>query len=43
MRPHSVYQDLLGNEAWARLHPEVRQRFSIRPAGAEKILYRGVM
>lgn len=43
MRPHSVYRDLLGNDAWARLYPEVRQRFSVRPAGADKILYRGVM
>lgn len=43
MRPHSVYRDLLGNGAWARLPPEVRQRFSVRPAGADQILYRGVM
>ncbi|MGI9271950.1 MAG: DUF4166 domain-containing protein [Woeseiaceae bacterium] len=43
MRPHSVYRDLLGKDAWNRLYPEVQQRFSVRPAGADQILYRGVM
>ena len=39
----TVYRDLLGARAWARLEPEVRQRFSVKPVGAERILYSGVM
>ncbi len=39
----TVYRDLLGRRAWARLEPEVRQRFSVRPSGDERILYRGLM
>ena len=39
----TVYRDLLGAAAWSRLQPEVRQRFSVRPAGNEQIRYTGVM
>ena len=39
----TVYRDLLGVAAWSRLRPEVRQRFSVRPAGNEQINYTGVM
>jgi len=39
----TVYRDLLGAAAWARLRPEVRQRFSVRPAAHEQIRYTGVM
>lgn len=39
----TVYRDLLGARAWARLDPKIRQRFSVRPAGAERILYGGLM
>jgi len=41
--PDPVYQDLLGELAWARLKPEVRQRFSIRPAAEQCVRYVGVM
>ena len=39
----TVYRDLLGAAAWSRLRPEVRQRFSVRPAGNEQINYTGIM
>lgn len=39
----TVYRDLLGAAAWPRLRLEVRQRFSVRPAGNERIKYIGVM
>lgn len=38
-----TYRDTLGIEAWSRLRPEVRRRFSVKPGPGEKILYRGVM
>jgi hypothetical protein len=37
------YRDLLGREAFARLKPEVRQRFSVRPGRHEHIRYTGIM
>lgn len=38
-----VYRDTLGDLAWARLKPEVRQRFSVRPAAEQCVRYAGVM
>ena len=38
-----VYRDALGDLAWARLKPEVRQRFSVRPAAEQCVRYAGVM
>lgn len=37
------YREILGPLAWRRLHPRVRQRFSIKPARGAAIVYRGVM
>jgi len=37
------YRDILGEAAWARLNPEIRQRFSIRPAAGQCVRYAGVM
>ena len=39
----NVYRDSLGQRAWRRLKPEVRCRFSVRPAGNGRIRYRGIM
>ena len=36
------YESLLGHEAWARLHPEIRSRFCATHAH-KTVLYRGVM
>lgn len=38
-----VYRDILGDFAWSRLKPEVRQRFSVRPAAEQCVRYVGVM
>ena len=38
-----VYWDILGDFAWSRLKPEVRQRFSVRPAAEQCVRYVGVM
>jgi hypothetical protein len=38
-----VYRHTLGDVAWARLKPEVRQRFSVRPAAEQCVRYAGVM
>jgi hypothetical protein len=43
MRAETTYEDLLGPEAWARLHPEIRRRFSARPHGEEYTRYAGTM
>jgi len=36
------YQSLLGNEAWARLHPDIQSRFSSKNT-YRAVVYRGVM
>jgi hypothetical protein len=38
-----VYRDALGDLAWARLKPEIRQRFSVRPTAEQCVRYAGVM
>ena len=38
-----TYQKILGPEAWDRLKPEVRQRFSTKPRSGKSIRYEGVM
>jgi hypothetical protein len=43
LHPQTEYQELLGAAAWARLHPEIRERFLLRPADGESILYNGTM
>jgi hypothetical protein len=37
------YRGILGEPAWARLKPEIRQRFSIRPVAGQCVRYAGVM
>lgn len=37
----ATYQQLLGRDAWERLAPEVRRRFSARPCPGGEIRYRG--
>ena len=37
------YRDMLGELAWRRLHPEIRARFSHRPAPGATIRYVGIM
>lgn len=39
--PDGSYRELLGAEAWARLQPEIRQRFSVRPADRTGIVFQG--
>lgn len=39
----NTYRQLLGSAAWQRLGPEVRQRFSVKPAPGAAIRYRGSM
>ena len=41
--PDQSYRDALGEEAWLRLRPEIRQRFCVKPANGEEIRYAGVM
>lgn len=42
-RKDGSYREVLGPAAWARVGAEVRERFSVKPAAAEKICYAGVM
>lgn len=37
------YRDALGIASWCRLKPEVRSRFSVKPAGSAAIRYAGTM
>lgn len=37
------YRNILGEKSWNRLHPRVRERFSVKPAVGAAIRYRGVM
>ena len=39
----STYKDLLGDLAWRRLHPEIRARFSQKPAPGAATHYVGIM
>ena len=39
----TAYREILGEPAWARLNPEIRQRFSIRPVAGQCVRYAGVM
>ena len=39
----SSYREILGDLAWRRLHPEIRARFSERPARGQLMRYVGVM
>lgn len=41
--PDVVFREILGELAWRRLHPEVRARFSQRPAAGHEMRYTGVM
>ena len=40
LRPN--YQTLIGNEAWARLHPDIQSRFSLKNT-YRSVVYKGVM
>lgn len=42
-RLDATYRELLGRAAWRRLKPEIRQRFSVKPAPGSAIRYRGCM
>ena len=37
------YREILGESGWARLKPEIRRRFSVRPAAGQCVRYSGVM
>jgi len=37
------YKAVLGNKAWRSLKPEIRSRFSVKPAAQGSIRYRGTM
>ncbi|MGI9262612.1 MAG: DUF4166 domain-containing protein, partial [Woeseiaceae bacterium] len=39
----ATYRDSLGEEAWLRLKPEVRERFAAKPGRTETIRYAGIM
>jgi len=41
--PDPSFRALLGELAWRRLSPAVRQRFAVKPAPGSAILYRGTM
>lgn len=41
--PDDSYARILGGDAWARVDPEVRKRFSVRPDIGKTIRYTGVM
>ncbi|MEQ9561022.1 MAG: DUF4166 domain-containing protein [Woeseiaceae bacterium] len=43
LRYDGSYRAVLGNDAWRRLKPEIRSRFSIKPGPGEGIRYTGVM
>lgn len=38
-----TYRELLGRTAWQKLKPEIRRRFSVKPAPGTAIRYRGCM
>lgn len=41
--PDPVYRRILGEPGWARLKPEIRRRFSVRPAAKQCVRYAGLM
>ncbi len=41
--PDSSYREILGDLAWRRLHPEIRERFSRRPSPGSEMFYEGIM
>jgi len=38
-----AYRNMFGETGWARLKPEIRRRFSVRPAPGQRVRYAGVM
>ena len=43
IEPETTYREILGELPWRRLHPEIRDRFSIKPAAGASLRYTGVM
>lgn len=41
--PDTSYRELLGDLAWRRLHPEIRERFSKKPRPGRVMCYDGIM
>lgn len=41
--PDSTYREILGDLAWRRLYPEIRARFSEKPARGQLMRYVGIM
>ena len=39
----NTYRHLLGDEEWAKVKPEIQQRFSVKPALDKQIVYVGTM
>jgi hypothetical protein len=40
---YPAYREILGESGWGRLKPEIRRRFSVRPAAGQCVRYGGVM
>lgn len=41
--PDACYQKILGQKEWLKLRPEIRARFSVKPALGQKIVFAGTM